>query len=98
MSQTPFFFFFSFLQKSKSNKKNQTITCDFIPKKKKKSKPITHINNSDHTKQKKYFAGCVGIPTGKVELAQFVRSKKRNGGSFSSHLYNDSILFFPVEC
>ena len=67
-------------------------------KKKKKSKPITRIDNSDHTKQKKYFAGCVGIPTGKVELAQFVRSKKRNGGSFSSHLYNDSILFFPVEC
>ena len=88
MSQTTFFF----LTKSKPKKKknHNVILKKKKPKKKKKSKHNTHINNSDHTKQqrqkRKNFARCIGIPMGKVELAKFVRSKKSNGGSFSSHL------------
>ena len=83
-----------FFYKVKVKPKKKTITW-FLKKKKpkkrkKKSKHITHINNSDHTKQqrqkRKNFARCIGIPMGKVELAKFVRSKKSNGGSFSSHL------------
>ena len=83
------------------NKTFHQPNWDMSQSQKIKTQPITHINNSDNTikqkqKQKrKNFARCIGIPMGKVELAQFVRSKKRNGGSFSSHFqWFYSILFY----
>ena len=81
MSQKLFFFF----SKSKSNQKNKKKT----PKKKKNQKTshilTIQIKINKKYKKRKNFPRCIGIPMGKVKLAKFVRSKKRNGGSFSSH-------------